>query len=158
MRMAAGAVLLLGLTFTVAGCTTGTTPQPTATTQRPVPTTTLVVPGTIHVTGDVVLSNASGTAVYADAWGCFGQNDFADVVQAAQIVVTDQVGRVVAVGSLGPGRPTFGPDEVPTQCTFDLHVDNVPDSATGYTVSLGERGDTTYTLAQLRAGIHLRLG
>lgn len=158
MRTAVGA-LLVALTLTA--CTAGPTPRPTTTTRTtaaPVPTTTLQVPNTIHVTGRVVLSNTSGTAVYADPWGCFGQNDYSDIAQAAQVEITDDVGRILAVGSLDRGVPTFDVDEVPTECTFDLHVDNVPDSATRYLVSIGDRDDTAYTLAQLKAGITITLG
>lgn len=158
MRRVVGAMLLA---LALAGCSDASPPEPrpTATTSAtPVPTTTLNVPGTIHVTGEVTLSNASGTAVYADTWGCFGQNDFADIAQAAQVEITDDVGRVIAVGSLGRGVPTFDVQGVPTQCVFDLHVDNVPDSGTKYLVSIGDRDDSAYTLAQLKAGLVITLG
>lgn len=76
---------------------------------------------------------------------CFGGGGYADFHLGTQVVVKDGNGSVLAVGEVTTSH--IG-DEY--DCEFGFEVPSVPE-AQFYSVAIAERGELTYTLAELEA-------
>lgn len=91
-------------------------------------------------------SSASGRSVIAGGLSdCRGKDGFDDVHGGVQVVVRDQAGVILGVGVLEPGSresPTSG-------CEFPFVVDGVPTGLEFYTVEVGGRGETSFSLSEL---------
>jgi hypothetical protein len=92
------------------------------------------------------------------SWPCTPADGYADVTSGAQVTVTDDTGRSVAVGQLDVGvveKPASGGFPV---CAFSFHVD-VPAGHPLYGVEVGHRGKVTFTARQLATSeIEMSLG
>jgi len=100
------------------------------------------------VNGDLTLSGA-GTG--KDGSICSGNEMYGDIAQGTQIVVSDEAGTVVAVGTLAEGS-SKGQD-----CVFPFTVEHVPKMEKFYIVTVSQRGTLTYTADQMKDGLHLYL-
>lgn len=70
---------------------------------------------------------------------CFGSGGYSDISSGAQVRVTDQEGKTLAVSELGSGRSKTGFD-----CTFSFTIDDVP-KAEFYEVEVTHRGKLSYS-------------
>ncbi len=77
-----------------------------------------------------------------------------DIHAGAAVTVTDETGKVVALGELSPGRTT----QVRIECTFDMIVFKVPPGHGFYGVEISHRGVVRFAEAKLRERIGLTLG
>jgi len=101
-----------------------------------------------EIHGTFVLSNGEPPDREA---GCSGTGGYSDVGVGTDVVVRDAEGTIIgtsalAVDSQGPEPAGSGA----YQCGFVFVVPNLPES-TFYTVSVGRRGERTYSLAEMEA-------
>jgi len=106
-------------------------------------------PSITHVTGELVLTPAAGAVDLTSNDGrvgseCEGAGPYSDVRAGMQAVVTAN-GKTLAVASFGPGVVSGL-----ARCTFRFALD-VPTGYDFYTVTLGRRGQTTYSRSQFEA-------
>jgi uncharacterized protein DUF732 len=111
---------------------------------------------TATVSGIFVLSatksDADVSSIASDGTSCEGTNGFSDVGRDTQVTVKNGKGEILAATSLGQGR---GGDAT---CTFSFSFP-VTEGQDLYVVSVGRRGDFSYTFNQLqRQGVEIRLG
>lgn len=89
---------------------------------------------------------------------CAGMGGFRDLVEGAQVVVTDKVGETVAIGKLATG--TVRPDRATgafNVCEFSFIIADVPE-LDFYGVEVSHRGRLQVTSADARRGVQLQLG
>ncbi|MFI9615370.1 hypothetical protein ACIHCM_27455 [Streptomyces sp. NPDC052023] len=77
---------------------------------------------------------------------CSGTGGYSDIDFGTQVTVTDAVGTLVAMGSLGFGEKTE------QGCQFPFTVDDITPGSKFYTVEVSHRGGLTQTEEELRAG------
>ena len=111
---------------------------------------------TATVSGIFVLadtnSDADISAIASDGTSCEGTNGYSDVGRDTQVSVKNGKGEILATTSLGQGRGGG------TTCTFSFSFP-VTEGQDRYVVSVGRRGDFSYTFTQLqRQGVDIRLG
>jgi Protein of unknown function (DUF732) len=111
---------------------------------------------TATVSGTFVLtdtkSNAYISSIASDGTACEGTDGYSDIGRDTQVTVKNGKGEILATTSLGQGRG----DQ--TTCTFSFSFP-VTEGQDPYVVSVGHRGDFSYTFTQLqRQGIVIRLG
>jgi hypothetical protein len=109
------------------------------------------ITGTINITG---LTNSTGVEATRT---CAGNGAFGELRDGTQVVVTDQAGTTIALGSVvgshvNPADVVF---DSPTKCTLNFRVDGVPAGKGFYGVEMAHRGRSQYTEAQARAPIAL---
>lgn len=75
---------------------------------------------------------------------CVGNGRFSSVNEGMRIVVYDESGETIAVGSLGPGVL----NEVTYSCQFRFSVEAIP-PADFYNIEVGSLGDRVYTFDEL---------
>lgn len=75
---------------------------------------------------------------------CFGSGGYSDIGPGTQVVVKDRSGKIMATGSLGPGKARGG-----SICQFKFAME-VP-SSDFYSFEVGRRGSITYTPEELEA-------
>ena len=96
---------------------------------------TNAVQTSFSVTGSLTIASDCGS------WG------YDDLREGAEVTVTDESGKVLAVGALsGSG------------CVYTWQVNGVPVGPKLYGVTVGHRGAVHYTEAELRAGVQLSIG
>jgi hypothetical protein len=104
------------------------------------------------LSGTFVLTN--GEPVGSDG-GCSGTGGYSDIRPGIDVVVSDGSGSIIATTDLSVGTPI---DDV--TCSFTFRLEDVPPT-TFYTVEVGDRGQITYSAADLAAenwNITLELG
>jgi hypothetical protein len=111
---------------------------------------------TVTVSGTFVLtdtkSNAGISSIASDGTSCGGTDGYSDIGRDTQVTVKNGKGEILATTSLGEGR---GGD---VTCTFSFSFP-VTEGQDRYVVSVGRRGDFSYTFNQLqRQGVEIRLG
>jgi hypothetical protein len=108
---------------------------------------------TVTASGVFVLIDSSGIdAIAVDGPACDGTGGYSDIAPTTPVVVKNGKGDVLATTSLGPGKGDAG------QCTFSFEFP-VTEGQDRYVVSVGRRGEFSYTFGQLRGqGVHIRLG
>jgi hypothetical protein len=111
---------------------------------------------TATVSGTFVLSdtnsNAAISSIASDGTACEGTNGYSDVGRDTQVTVKNGKGEILATTSLGQGR---GGDAT---CTFSFSFP-ATEGQDRYVVSVGRRGEFSYTFNQLqRQGVLIRLG
>ena len=111
---------------------------------------------TVTVSGTFVLtdtkSNADISSIASDGTSCEGTDGYSDMGRDTQVTVKNGKGEILATTSLGEGR---GGD---VTCTFSFSFP-VTEGQDRYVVSVGHRGDFSYTFNQLqRQGVEIRLG
>jgi hypothetical protein len=93
---------------------------------------------------------------------CIAKAGYSDIVGGAQVIVANGSGETVAVGALDDGviadnQSSTGDAKV---CEFSFTASDIPPGSKFYSVHIGNtnRGEQTYTAAQLRDGIALSIG
>jgi hypothetical protein len=72
----------------------------------------------VEVAGTITLSAGHFVRTEID---CSGSGGYGDLVQGAQVTITDPAGKVIAIGKLGYGKTTMAGDR-PVSCTFPFHT------------------------------------
>lgn len=105
------------------------------------------------VSGTFVLTDSLGRdAIATDGTLCEGTGGYADVGPSTAVTVTNGKGDVLATTALGPGKGDA------STCTFSFSFP-ITDGQDRYVVSVGRRGDFSYSFEQLRArGVQIHLG
>ncbi|MGY4711565.1 DUF732 domain-containing protein [Mycolicibacterium sp. CBM1] len=105
------------------------------------------------VSGIFVLTDPIGTdAIVLDGGSCAGTNGYSDVGPATPVTVTNGEGDILATTSLGPGKGDA------TSCMFSFTFP-VTEGQERYVVSVGHRGEFSYSFEQLRShGVQIHLG
>jgi hypothetical protein len=104
------------------------------------------------LSGTFTLSDSSGIFHPTGAKDCVGKGGYDDVEPGMRVLVADGEGRPLATGQLGTGiykvHPTF-----PNigDCVFPIVVPTPLPRVDFYTVSIGRRGESTYSYAELEA-------
>jgi hypothetical protein len=110
---------------------------------------------TATAAGTFVLTDTSDNeyvkSISSDGKTCSGTNGYADVDQQTQVTVRNGKGEILAMTSLGPGK---GGDAA---CTFTFSFP-VTEGQDRYVVSIGHRGDFSYSFVQLQRGVEVHLG
>jgi hypothetical protein len=108
---------------------------------------------TVTASGVFVLTDTAGVdAIAVDGPACDGAGGYSDIAPTTPVVVRNGKGDVLATTSLGPGKGDAA------QCTFTFTFP-VTEGEDRYVVSVGRRGEFSYTFGQLRGqGVHIRLG
>ena len=108
---------------------------------------------TADASGVFVLTDNEGVdAISVDGAACDGAGGYSDIGPTTPVVVTNGKGDVLATTSLGPGKGDAA------QCTFSIGFP-VTEGQDRYVVSVGRRGEFSYTFSQLRGqGVRIRLG
>jgi hypothetical protein len=108
---------------------------------------------TVTADGVFVLTDNAGVgAVAVDGPACAGAGGYSDIAPTTPVVVKNGKGDVLATSSLGPGKGDA------SLCTFSFTFP-VTEGQDRYVVSVGRRGEFSYTFGQLRGqGVHIRLG
>ena len=87
-----------------------------------------------------------------DGASCEGADGYSDVGQDTPVIVKNGKGEILATTSLGQGKGSNA------DCTFSFSFP-VTEGQDRYVVSVGRRGEFSYTFEQLRAGgIEIHLG
>jgi hypothetical protein len=131
---------------------------PAQTTASPTPHTTTVngtvsLKGTGNFTWDFVGDSDTETTCYG------GRGGYSDIKPGASVVVTNESGTTIAVGSLGPATATIsgtGRNAVGDSCDFTFAIPDVPD-AKFYGVQVSHRGVVQFSPSEL-GDIALTLG
>lgn len=84
---------------------------------------------------------------FAAGNSCAGDGGYRDLAPGAQVTVTDETGKILAVG-----RITTGAGSATSGCTLLFEVDNVPRGAAFYGVEVSHRGRIQKTEAAILAG------
>ncbi len=108
---------------------------------------------TATVSGIFVVTDTAGLdAIASDGATCAGANGYSDVGRDTQVTVKNGKGEILATTALGQGKGNS------TNCTFSFSFP-VTEGQDRYVVSVGHRGEFSYTFGQLRAqGVQIRLG
>jgi hypothetical protein len=104
------------------------------------------VPKTFNLAVDVRLSGA--TNVRGDVSTCVGAGKYADVAAKTKVVVTNQNGQPLSIGSISYGIGTDYYQDVLDECSFRIFVPAVP-RAKGYTMIIGRQPPVPFP----RAGV-----
>jgi len=98
---------------------------------------TLTVTGTLELIGDV-----DGTTE-----NCWGSGGYSDLGEGTQVIVRDDSGKTVGIGSLDAGsvpeRFDFGDTIV--SCGWSFTVEEVTSGAASYSVEVAHRGEIAFT-------------
>lgn len=108
---------------------------------------------TATVSGIFVVTDTAGLdAIASDGATCAGANGYSDVGRDTQVTVKNGKGEILTTTALGQGKGDS------TNCTFSFSFP-VTEGQDRYVVSVGHRGEFSYTFEQLRAhGVQIRLG
>ena len=110
---------------------------------------------TATASGTFVLSDASKTyvsSIESDGTTCHGVRGYSDVGSGTQVMVKNGKGEILASTSLGEGHG----DDVNCKFSFSFPITEGQDR---YVVSVGHRGEFSYSFEQLRrGGIEIHLG
>jgi hypothetical protein len=107
---------------------------------------------TVTVSGTFVLIDSAGMAIASDGASCEGADGYSDIGHDTPVAVKSDKGEILATTSLGKGKGSAA------NCTFSFSFP-VTEGQEGYVVSVGHRGEFSYTFEQLRArGVQIHLG
>lgn len=108
---------------------------------------------TTEVPGIFMLDDSAGLGVIAsDGESCEGAGGYSDVGPGTPVTVKNGKGETLAATMLGQGKGSFA------NCTFSFTFP-VTEGEDRYVVSVGHRGEFSYSFGQLQArGIEMRLG
>jgi hypothetical protein len=86
-------------------------------------------------------------------------NDYPDVVQGTQVVVTNSAGTVIATGQLGAGQQQefAGLGSFGATCNYPFTV-QVPGGLARYGITISHRGTIWFSAKQMQSGPGLTLG
>lgn len=111
-------------------------------------------PHTFATSGTLSISATGYDGGTNDGDACHTTGGFTDIQPGAQVVVTDDTGKTVAVGELGDGKVV----SAGLACQFPLKISDIPAGAKFYKVEISHRTGPEYTEKELRAGLDLSLG
>lgn len=105
------------------------------------------------VPGVFVLTDSMGTqAISTDGGSCAGAGGYADVGASTAVTVKNGKGEILATTALGPGKGDTA------TCTFSFSF-TITEGQDRYVISVGHRGEFSYSFGQLRArGVQIHLG
>ncbi|EHB55020.1 hypothetical protein MycrhDRAFT_2214 [Mycolicibacterium rhodesiae JS60] len=105
------------------------------------------------ISGVFVLSDSLGTgSIETDGQTCHGVDGYADVGRSTPVTVKNGTGEVLTSTSLGPGTGNTA------TCTFSFTF-AITEGQDRYVVSIGRRGEFSYSFEQLRGrGVQIKLG
>jgi hypothetical protein len=108
---------------------------------------------TATVSGTFVLIDSTGVdAIASDGASCEGADGYSDVGHGTPVTVKNGKGEILASTTLGQGKGSTA------NCTFSFSFP-VTEGQDRYVVSVGRRGEFSYTFEQLRArGAQIHLG
>jgi hypothetical protein len=111
---------------------------------------------TATVSGAFVLtdsgSNEYTRSIGTDGASCVGTDGYSDVGPQTQVIVKNGKGEILSTTTLGPGKGDR------STCTFPFTF-SVTEGQERYVVSVGHRGDFSYSFSQLlHQGVRIRLG
>jgi hypothetical protein len=111
---------------------------------------------TVTALGTFVLTDTQSSAVISaiasDGASCQGTNGYSDIGRDTQVMVKNGKGEILATTSLGEGHGGGA------TCTFSFTFP-VTEGQDRYVVTVGHRGEFSYTFNQLQAeGVRIRLG
>ena len=108
---------------------------------------------TATVSGTFVLIDSAGVdAIESDGASCEGASGYSDVGRGTPVTVKNGKGEILANTSLGQGKGSTA------NCTFTFSFP-LTEGQDRYVVSVGHRGEFSYTFDQLRAGgVQIHLG
>ena len=111
---------------------------------------------TAKVSGTFVLSDTQSntyvSAIASDGKSCEGTDGYGDISRSTQVTVKNGKGDILATTSLGDGHGNAA------TCTFSFDF-TVAEGQDRYVVSVGRRGEFSYTFDQLQTqGARIRLG
>lgn len=105
------------------------------------------------VSGIFVLADSMGTgAITTDGGSCTGANGYGDVGASTAVTVKNGKGEILATTALGQGKGDTA------TCTFSFSFP-ITEGQDRYVISVGRRGEFSYSFGQLRArGVQIHLG
>lgn len=112
---------------------------------RPAPTMT--------VRGSISVFDLDGGGWAGSSGACTLSGGYGDIQPGAQVTVTGEDGKTLAIGSLGQGK--LG---APFTCVLPFTVRQIPVGEKFYRVEVTHRGAVVETERQMRAGPDLSLG
>ena len=80
---------------------------------------------------------------------CFPSGGYSDSGAGTDVVVRDEVGTLIAAGSLDVGKYSTVPSYGVYACVFTFMVENVPADRDFYSVEVSSRGELTYSNAEM---------
>jgi hypothetical protein len=86
--------------------------------------------GTTTVTGGLTLVDAETASS-----GCNGQGGYSDIDGGAQVILTDEGGKILGSGSLSSGTPTGS-----TACVYGFSISDIPTDREQYAIEVSRRG------------------
>jgi hypothetical protein len=95
-------------------------------------------PKTFNVAGALTLIDAGNQNLGGGA--CQGSGGYDDIVEGAQVVVSDASGTTIAVGALGGGARDSS-----VECVFPFTIVGVPDAPGPFNVEVTHRGTIAFT-------------
>jgi len=114
---------------------------------KPAPPAPFALIGTLQLTSDSIK-----TSGLPSGYTCAGDRAYVDIAPGAAVTVADEAGKLVAKGSFESSYGQQG------SCLFLFRVNDVPGGEKFYRVQVAQRGETSYTEAEAKAGINLALG
>lgn len=100
---------------------------------------------TLQASFDGDMSSSSGVSNIDDV-NCEGEGGFDDIREGAQVVVTDNSGKKLGIGSLEAGKlPEEESSPLDFSCEFGFTVTDVPEGKGPYSVEVSKRGDFAFT-------------
>ena len=114
---------------------------------KPAPPAPFTLTGTLQLTSDSIK-----TSGLPSGYSCAGDRDYLDIGPGAAVTVVNEAGRLVAKGVI---ESSYGQQD---SCLFLFRVNDVPGGQRFYRVQVAQRGETSYTEAEAKAGITLALG
>ena len=110
---------------------------------------------TANAPGTFVLTDSSANeytkAINSDGKTCAGAGGYSDVGPQMQVIVRNGKGEILAVTALGTGTGNAA------SCRFSFGFP-ITEGQDRYVVSVGHRGDFSYSFVQLQQGIEIQLG
>jgi hypothetical protein len=110
---------------------------------------------TANVAGTFVLTDTSASEytrpITSDGKSCAGSDGYSDVDAQTQVTVRNGKGEILTMTALGAGK---GND---VTCTFSFAFP-ITEGQDRYVLSIGHRGEFSYSFGQLQQGIEIHLG
>jgi hypothetical protein len=114
-------------------------------------------PTTFTFSGTVTVEAGSGSEA-TDGGDCVTDGGYSDISSGAQVTVTDEGGKIVALGNLDPGHTAEVVGTFASTCVFGFTVRSVPEGVAFYSIEIAHRGALRYTRSDLATPLALSLG
>jgi hypothetical protein len=128
-------------------------------------------PKEVTVTGTMTVEAGEGSGANVGN-ACLTEGGYADIRTGTQVTVKDAGGKVIAIGSLGPGTvraaqtlPKFNAEKgvvedvsQAVKCGFEFSVAGVPGGESFYSVEVAHRGDVRFSSADIGSPLEMSLG